>query len=200
MLNGHCVVYSAVSTRNTYIQKYISHLILERGTQFVVSLRDRWRHILREETSSCPISSSRSEGVAMLSPPCKPYRQRRPRRLWSAAYLRLDSRFSGFCQNLTAWFSYHMVSFRLHTSSTGLFTNHNVTACQSTRGHLERTENPCHMFFNNWRDDKTFIYKNIFIFFITKGSKWLQVRQGDKETKRHMENCYHWHCIGDRHS
>ena len=44
-----------------------------------------------------------------------------------------------------------MVSFRLHTCSTGLlrrttiplFTNHNVTACQSTRGLQERTPNPC---------------------------------------------------------
>ena len=29
-----------------------------------------------------------------------------------------------------------------------LFTNHNVTACQSTRGHEERTENPWHMLCN----------------------------------------------------
>ena len=59
------------------------------------------------------------------------------------------------CLNLTAWFSYHEVSFRLHTRSTGLprytaiplFTNHNVTACQSTWGHQEWTENPCHMLY-----------------------------------------------------
>ena len=53
--------------------------------------------------------------------------------------------------NLTMWFSYHVVSFWLHNCSTGLpwctaiplFTNHNVTACQSTRGHQVRTQNPC---------------------------------------------------------
>ena len=47
--------------------------------------------------------------------------------------------------NLIVWF------FWLHTWSTGLlwrtaivlFTNHNVTACQNTWGHEERTENPC---------------------------------------------------------
>ena len=40
--------------------------------------REMERHILREMTSSCPISSSRSQEVPMLAPPCKPYRQRRP--------------------------------------------------------------------------------------------------------------------------
>ena len=29
-----------------------------------------------------------------------------------------------------------------------LFTNHNLTACQSTWDHKERTENPCHMLYN----------------------------------------------------
>ena len=33
---------------DVYIKKYISHFILERGTQFVVSLRDRWRDIYSE--------------------------------------------------------------------------------------------------------------------------------------------------------
>ena len=55
------------------------------------------------------------------------------------------------CLNLTTWFSYHMVSFQLHTCLTSLprrtaiplFTNHNMTACQSTWGHQERTQNPC---------------------------------------------------------
>ena len=30
---------------HVYIKIYISHFILERGTQFVVSLRDRWKNI-----------------------------------------------------------------------------------------------------------------------------------------------------------
>ena len=61
-----------------FIKMYLSHSILERGTQFVVSLWDRWRDILREGTSSCPISSSWSQGMPTLAPACKPYRQRRP--------------------------------------------------------------------------------------------------------------------------
>ena len=36
------------------------------------------RHILREGTSSCLISSSGSQGVSTLAPPCKRYRQKRP--------------------------------------------------------------------------------------------------------------------------
>ena len=35
------------------------------------------RHILREGTSSYPISSSWSQGVPTLAPPCKPFHQRR---------------------------------------------------------------------------------------------------------------------------
>ena len=77
------------------------------------------RHILREGTSSCPISSSGSQGVPTLAPPCKPYRQRRPNAS-DRLHIPLDSRFSGLCLNLTMWFSYHTVSFRLHTCSTGL--------------------------------------------------------------------------------
>ena len=58
--------------------------------------------------------------------------------------------------NLPSSFSYHVVSFRLHTYSTGrprhtvipLFTNHNVTACQSTRSYQERTQNPCQSLYN----------------------------------------------------
>ena len=48
------------------------------GPQIVVSLRDRWRDILREGTS-CPISSYKSQGVPMLAPPCRDdLMQRRP--------------------------------------------------------------------------------------------------------------------------
>ena len=103
-----------------------------------------------------PIPSSGSQGVPLLAPHHKLYHQRRPRRLWSAAYPWLDSWFSGLCLNLTAWFSYNVVSFQLHTCLTGLpwrtaillFTYHNVRACQSARIHEERTENHCHMLYN----------------------------------------------------
>ena len=76
------------------------------------------RHILWEGNFSGWISSSWSQGMPKLARPCKPYRQRRPKRLWSAAYPWPDSRFSDW--TLSKSNSYHVVSFRLHTCSTGL--------------------------------------------------------------------------------
>ena len=98
------------------------------------------RHILREGTSSCPISSSWSQGVPTLA----------------SLFVKDDTNTSdqlcvpgstlGFdwtdCLKLTARFSYHLVSFQVDTCSTGhpqctatpLFTNHNMTACQNTQG------------------------------------------------------------------
>ena len=127
--------------RGTRIYKNISLIVLSKGAHSLLLVWER--HILKEGTSSCPISSSWSQGVPTLAPSCKPYPQRRPRRLGSAAYPWFECWFSGLCLNMTAWFSYHVVSFSLHTCSTGLlrrtaillFTNHNVTACQNTRGH-----------------------------------------------------------------
>ena len=60
--------------------------------------------------------------------------------------------FSVLCQKLTTWFSscdLLPVTHLLYPSAliALLFTNHNVTACQRTRGHQERTENPCHMLY-----------------------------------------------------
>ena len=113
------------------------------------------RHILREGISSCPIFSSWSQGCERLHPLASHIVRDASDRLlrW------LDSRFWLACLNLTAWFSYHVVSFRLHTCSAGLFrrtniplfTIHNVTAFQGTRGHQEQTQNPCQQSLYNSR-------------------------------------------------
>ena len=63
-------------------------------------------------------------------------------------------RFSALCLNLTTWFSSRgllPVTYLLYPSAliALLFTNENVTACQNTRSHKERTENPGHMLYNN---------------------------------------------------
>ena len=128
------------------------------------------RHKLREGTSSCPVSSSWSQRVPMLTPTCKPYRQRWPNTSDQLRIpgLTLDSDWTD-CLKLTAWFPYHVVSFWLHTCSTGLprrtaislFTNHNLTACQSTRGHQEWTQNSCQQsLYNTWLVD-WFYHKSI---------------------------------------
>ena len=95
-------------------------------------------------------------GMPKLAPPCKQYRQRRPN---ASDRLRIPGSTldSDWTLNLTTWFSYHVVSFRLHTCSTGisrrtaihLFTNHNLTGCQSTRGHQEWSPNPCQLSLSN---------------------------------------------------
>ena len=142
-----------LTKRNTLLYKNISLSFYSRKGHTVVSLRDRWRDIYSER--------------GLLLVPYLLFGARWCQRLHPLAscIVRDDTNASDWlripgstidsdwtdCLNLTPWFSYHVVSFRSHTCSTGLprrtsiplFTNHNVTACQSTRGHQERTQNPC---------------------------------------------------------
>ena len=88
---------------------------------------------------------------------CTPL-QARQRHLWSAACASLD------CDSLHSvqiWSRGSLITWSLSgytpvlpecpgRAVIFLFTNQNVTACQSTRGHLERTENKCHMFYNKY--------------------------------------------------
>ena len=145
---------TSMNKRNTLLYKNLSFSFYSRkGHRDVISLRDRWREIYSGRgLLYCLISSSWSQGVSILAPPCKPYRQRRPN---VSDRLRVpgstpDSDWT-HCLILTAWFSIHVVAFRLHiarlacpdalpgNTAIPLFTNHNVTACQSTWGHQERT-------------------------------------------------------------
>ena len=140
--------------RNTLLYRKLSlSFYFRKGHTVSCNSKSRMeRHILKERTSSCPISSSWSQWVPTLAPPCKPYRQKRPN---ASDQLRIPGPTFGSdwtdCLNLTTWFSYHVVSFRLHICSTGLlrrtaihlFTHHNVTACQSIQGQQEQTPNPC---------------------------------------------------------
>ena len=99
------------------------------------------RHILKERTSSCPISSSGSQEVPTLAPLCKPYRHRRPNSLISCVSLaRLSILGTGFP------FGYTPVG--PDNPDTLPSPNQNVTAGQSTRGNKEQTENSCHMLYN----------------------------------------------------
>ena len=131
-----------------FIKIYLSHFILERGTQFVVSLRDRWRDIYSERgfpfaSYLLPIARGWQRLHSLASRIVRDDTNASDR--LRIPGLTLDSDWTD-CLNLTAFFS-----FWLHTCSTGLprrtviplLTNHNVTACQSTCGHQERTQNPC---------------------------------------------------------
>ena len=67
---------------------------------FLWSVRDGWRDIYSERGLLLPISSSRSQGVPTLAPPCKLVRDACDR-------LRVPRSTAIFCHclNLTAWFS-----------------------------------------------------------------------------------------------
>ena len=127
---------------------YLSHFILEMVDVSVVCKRWVERHILRERTSSSNIFFQEPGGANACTP-----LQARQRRLWSTASPPLD------CDSLPLSKSDRVVLITWSPSGytpvvlecpdrAVLFTNHNVTACQSTRGHSERTENPWHMLYN----------------------------------------------------
>ena len=136
-----------------FIKIYLSHFILERATQFVVSLRDRLRDIYSERGLLLALYLlPGARGCQYLHPPLasRIVRDNLTPVIGCVSLAQL-SILTGLCLNLTTWFSYHMVSFQLYTYSTSLprhtaiplFTNQNVIACQSTWGHQEWTQNPC---------------------------------------------------------
>ena len=118
------IIYEIQLTkRNTLLYKkiYLSHIILERGTQFIVSVRDRWRDIYSERgLIYAPYLLPGARGCRHLHP----FASRIVRDDTNASDRlhipgsTLDSDWPD-CLNLTAWFSYHVVSFGLHTCSTG---------------------------------------------------------------------------------
>ena len=125
------------------------HFILERGTQFVVSLRDRRRDIYLERGLLLgPYLLSGARGCQHLHlVASRIIRDDLTTLIGCVSLVRL-SILNGLCLNLTTWFSFHVVSFRLHTCSTGLprrtaiplFSNHNVIPCQThgvTRNELK---------------------------------------------------------------
>ena len=135
-----------------FIKEITSHFILEKGTEFVVGLRDRWRDIYSERgLLLAPYLLPEAMGCQRLNPLVRRIVRDVRDAIDRLRIPWLVSRFWLAYLNLTTWFSYHVVSFRLHTCSTGLprrtaiplFSNHNVTACQNTRVHQKRTQNPC---------------------------------------------------------
>ena len=127
-----------------FIKIYLSRFILERVD---VSVKDGWRDIYTQrEDFFFPYLLPGARRVLTLATP--PASSSETPLIGCVSLAR--QRLSAFCLNLTAWFSsrcFLPVTHLLYPSA--LFTNQNVTVCQSTRGHLERTENPCHMLYKN---------------------------------------------------
>ena len=104
----------------------ISHFILERGIQLFVSLRHRWRFIYSERgLLLAPYLLPGARGCQRLHPLASRIVRDDTNMSdqWRIPGLTLDSDWTD-CLNLTAWFSYHVVSFWLHTCSTGLPPTH----------------------------------------------------------------------------
>ena len=143
MLYTQLCLYEQQGTR---IYENISLILFsKRGPLFVVSLRDRWRDIFSERglllvlyllpgTRGCQCLHSLASRIVRDVGDAS---DRLP-----IPGSTLDS-LTGLCLNLTAWLSYNVVSFWLHTCLTSLprrtaiplFTNHNMAACQNTWGH-----------------------------------------------------------------
>ena len=112
---------------------------------FLWCVRDGWRDISRQRTSSHIFF--REPGITNL---CTRLQAEAPL-IGCMSLARLP--ILRLCLNLTAWFSSRGLLPVTHLWYLSaliplLFTNENVTACQSTRGHQERTENPCQMLYN----------------------------------------------------
>ena len=118
---------------------------------FLWYVRDGWRDIYSERGFLLPISSSRSQGVPTLAPPCKLIRDACDRLHIPCSTLILSTLSKSDCVVLLIWSpsSYTPIVPECPDCAViYLFTYHNVTACQSTQGHKERTENPWHMLYN----------------------------------------------------
>ena len=140
-------IYDFNERTNTLLyKKYISHTLFLKGLMFLWCVRDGWRDILRERTTSSHIFF---QGVPTLAPPCKLVRD-------ASGRLRVPRSIAILCTQsksdrlvLITWSPSSYTPVRPECPDRAvLFTNHNVTACQSTRGHYERTENPWHMLYN----------------------------------------------------
>ena len=96
--------------------KYISHLILERGSQLL--LRYRWRDIHSDRGLLVLYLLGASECQHLHSLASRIARDVQTPLFACLSLARLSILWLDWL-NLTAWFSYHVVSFWLHTCSTG---------------------------------------------------------------------------------
>ena len=143
---------NSMNELNTLLNKKYVSFYSRKGPLFVVGLRNRWRDIYSESGLLLPISSSGSQGVPTLEPPCKLVRVasdwlRVPR---STAILYTQSKSDLVV--LITWYPSGYTAVVLECPDCAvifLFTNQNVTAC--ARGHQEWTENPCHKLYNTRR-------------------------------------------------
>ena len=134
---------------NTLLYKDISLTLFSKGLMLLWCVRNGWRDIYSERGLLLPIFSSGSQRMPMLAPPCKLVRDASDRLRVPCSDAILCTLSKSDRVVLITWSSFGYTPVRPECSDCAvLFTNHNVTAYQSTQGHLERTENLWHMLYN----------------------------------------------------
>ena len=119
-----------MNKRNILVNKDISLVLFSKGPQFVVSWEiDGETYTQRGDFFLSHIFFQEPGGANA----CIPLQAEMP--LIGCLPLAWQ-RFTTLCLNLTVWFSSRGLLLVTHLLyPTALFTNHNVTACQSTWGH-----------------------------------------------------------------
>ena len=106
-----------------YIYIYISHTLFSKGLIFLWCVRGRWRDIL---------SSSRSQGVPTLAPPCKLVRDASGRLHVHRSTAFLCTLSKSHCVILITWSPSSYTHVRSECPDRAvLFTDQNVSACQA---------------------------------------------------------------------
>ena len=146
LLYTHDLRNSMNERTHFFIKIYLSHFILER-VMFLVCERCMERHILRVRTSSHIFFQE--PGVPTLAPPCKLVGHASDRLRVSRSTAILCTLSKSHRVVLITWSPSGYTPVRPKWPDAQSSSNQNVTAYQSTRGHWERTKNPCHMLYNN---------------------------------------------------
>ena len=142
-----------------FIKIYLIHFILERGPHFVVSLRERWRDIYLEVgLLLTPYLLPGARGCQRLHPlairivrdDLTPLIGLLNCQFW-LDYLKISPRGSHITWSPSGYIPAQPAYPR--RTAIPLFTNHNVTACQSSQGHQEQTQNPCQQSLYNKKEE-----------------------------------------------
>ena len=149
-----------------FIKIYLSHFILERGTQFVVSLRDGEKYTQRGLLLA-PYLFPGTRGCQHLHPLASRIIRDDLTPLIGCVSLAQLSILTGLIVSIShrvvlIWRGHllvtHLLDWPTPTHCYPPFTNHNLTACQSIQGHQERTQNPCQQSLYNIRILFNFFY------------------------------------------
>ena len=110
-----------------FIKIYISHTLFSKGLMFLWCVRD-----IYSERGLLTISSSRSQQVSMLAPPCKLIRDTSGRLHIPCLTAILCTLSNSHCMVLIMWSPSDYTPVQPECPDrTVLFTNQNVTACQA---------------------------------------------------------------------